>query len=118
MTFQNFVLMDQYHQTSQSSGAPAVRTESSFFHRGNYVFNIVITPLTPFQIKFMYNGATHSEHFIKTVENHLKEIIDQIIDQVITGEDIPVSDIGISAETELLAAQAPILEEEDEEWLL
>ncbi|HLP62685.1 MAG TPA: amino acid adenylation domain-containing protein, partial [Candidatus Deferrimicrobium sp.] len=77
MTFQNFLVETQPGKDRHE--VPAFRAEASLFHQSNYSFNIVITPQNSFEIKFMYNAAVHDEIFCKRIEQHLKEIIRQVI---------------------------------------
>jgi amino acid adenylation domain-containing protein len=113
MTFQNFVLMEQFKNifNTQENTAPASRVETSLFHQSNYNFNIIITPFTPFQVAFMYNVLAYDEDFLKRIQQHLIEIIWLVIED----KDIQLKDIGITYD--YITAESTILhQEEEDEW--
>jgi amino acid adenylation domain-containing protein len=117
MTFQNFMLMEQfkssYGYNPAEVTASASRVETSLFHQSNYNFNIIIMPLNPFQVRFMYNAAAYDEDFLKRIEQHLKEILGQVI----ADNDIKLSDIRITLDY-ITAESAILRREEEEEWAI
>ncbi|NIM10642.1 MAG: amino acid adenylation domain-containing protein [Candidatus Aminicenantes bacterium] len=113
MTFQNFVLMEQFKgiYNTQGNTAPASRVETSLFHQSNYNFNIIITPFTPFQVTFMYNASAYEEAFLKRIQQHLREILRLVIEN----KDIQLKDIRVTYD--YITAESSILhQEEEEEW--
>jgi amino acid adenylation domain-containing protein len=113
MTFQNFVLMEQFKNIFNTRGntAPPSPIETSLFHQSNYNFNIVIMPFTPFQVTFMYNASAYDEDFLKRIRRHLMEILYQVIEN----NDIQLADIRITYD--YMSAESAILhQEKEEEW--
>jgi amino acid adenylation domain-containing protein len=113
MTFQNFVLMEQFKGSynTEEDIAPPSQVETSLFHQSNYNFNIIITPFTPCRVTFMYNASVYEEGFIKRIQQHLLEILRQVIEN----RDIRLKDIRVTYD--YITAESSILhQEKEEEW--
>ncbi|MCP5045804.1 MAG: AMP-binding protein [bacterium] len=113
MTFQNFAFVEQMKRPNrpQPDADAASQTTGSFFHQSNYDFNIIIMPLTPFRVRFMYNASAYDEAFLKRVQQHMEELIRQVTEN----ENIRLGDIRITYD--YIAAESSILQQEEEdEW--
>jgi amino acid adenylation domain-containing protein len=112
MTFQNFMLIEpsKNGDNPAENVAPPFKVESSLlFHQSNYNFNIIIIPLNPFRVKFMYNASACEEDLAKRIEGHLKEILRQVT----KNKDIELKHIRVTYD--YMAAEVPISYQE-EEW--
>jgi amino acid adenylation domain-containing protein len=133
MTYQNFVHMGSYATGADNTNtagngttnndrgtvtpgeSPAARMETSLFHQSNYDFNIIITPVNPFQVRFMYNTAAYDVKFLKQIEEHFRTILRQILEYREKDGEILMNDIRIK--DDIREAESSFLQQEqEEEW--
>jgi len=126
VTFQNFIpgegvgVNDRPGHDNPQPASPGgsmtplnLNLDTSQFHQSNYDFNIVITPLNPFRVEFMHNTVVYGQIFLKGIEAHFK----QFLNQVIKDKNLLLKELQLP--TGFLKAEASVLQDEgEEEWVL
>ena len=96
IVFENYAV-DEMKGTNNYNELGFKINRMSADEQNNYDFTIVALPGDTFKLKFIYNGYIYEEKFIENVENHIREVSRQIIEN----ENMKIKDIKVISKKEI-----------------
>lgn len=78
LVFENFPVEDEIKGQDKEDGLNFTVDNVEMFEQTNYDFNILVIPGKNISIKFSYNSLVYDASFVKSMEGHLKNLLEKV----------------------------------------
>ncbi|WP_036604236.1 non-ribosomal peptide synthetase [Paenibacillus assamensis] len=96
MVFENYPLESELIDSNHGNNNQLSISDVVVEEQVNYDFDVTVFPGDEIEVRFTYNGNTYEESFVQRMEFHLKQLVNQMIDN----SQITLGDLSIITEEE------------------